>query len=151
MGNKKDLSVKKELARMYYYNNETQKAIAEKIGVSCVTVNKWVKEGEWEAKRAAKFISRQELVALMLKKINEKLESGQWTADEMVKATTAIEKLDKQTNVVTIMEVFTKFDNWLVSRMQFDTELTPELVNQIHRYHDLFISEQLKYSTVEFK
>ncbi len=151
MGNKKDLSVKKELARMYYYNNETQKAIAEKIGVSCVTVNKWVKEGEWEAKRAAKFITRQELVAKMLKKINEKLESGQWTADEMVKATTAIEKLDKQTNVVTIMEVFTKFDNWLVSRMQFDTELTPELVNQIHRYHDLFISEQLKYSTVEFK
>lgn len=151
MGNKKDLSVKKELARMYYYNNETQKAIAEKIGVSCVTVNKWVKEGEWEAKRAAKFITRQELVAKMLKKINEKLESGQWTADEMVKETTAIEKLDKQTNVVTIMEVFTKFDNWLVSRMQFDTELTPELVNQIHRYHDLFISEQLKYSTVEFK
>jgi uncharacterized protein YjcR len=148
---KKELSIKKELARLYYYNNETQKAIAEKIGVSCVTVNKWVKEEEWEAKRAAKFITRQELVAKMLKKINEKLESGQWTADEMVKATTAIEKLDKQTNVVTIMEVFTKFDNWLVSRMQFDTELTPELVNQIHRYHDLFISEQLKYSTVEFK
>lgn len=148
---KKELSVKKELARLYYYNNETQKAIAEKIGVSCVTINKWVKDGEWEAKRAAKFITRQELVAKMLKQINDKLESGQWTADEMIKATTAIEKLDKQTNVVTIMEVFTTFDNWLVSRMQFDTELTPELVNQIHRYHDLFISEQLKFTTVEFK
>lgn len=148
---KKELSIKKELARLYYYNNETQKAIAEKIGVSCVTVNKWVKEEEWEAKRAAKFITRQELVAKILKNINDKLESGKWTADEMIKATTAIEKLDKQTNVVTVMEVFTKFDNWLVSRMQFGTELTPELVNQIHRYHDLFISDQLKYSTIEFK
>lgn len=35
----------KELARMYYLNGDTQKLVAEKVGKSRVTINKWVAEG----------------------------------------------------------------------------------------------------------
>lgn len=148
---KKELSEKKELARLYYFGGEAQKTIAAKIGVSSVTVCKWVKECGWEAMRAAKTISRRELVAKMLNQINDKIESGVWGADEMVKATSAIEKLDKQTNVVTIIEVFSAYNNWLVARMALDPELTPELVKVMNRYQDIFIGEQLNATTIEFK
>lgn len=98
---------RRELARMYYLQGITQKEIADKVGVSRNTISAWIKEGGWDSFRAAKAITRKELVHKMLEQINEKLESKDWTADEIVKAASAIEKLDKQTNVVTIIEVFT--------------------------------------------
>ena len=147
---KNQLNKEKELARLYYLNGETQKAVSERIGVSAVTVNRWVKAGGWEALRAAKSISRRELVLKMLTKINERLESDNWTADELIKAASAVEKLDKQTNVVTMMEVFAAFGNWLAARMQIDPELTPETVNVITKYQDIFINEQLSTSKVNF-
>lgn len=147
---KNQLNKEKELARLYYLNGETQKAVSERIGVSAVTVNRWVKDGGWEELRAAKSISRRELVLKMLTKINERLESDNWTADELIKAASAVEKLDKQTNVVTMMEVFAAFGNWLAARMQIDPELTPETVNVITKYQDIFINEQLSTSKVNF-
>lgn len=144
------LNKERELARLYYFNGDSQKNIAERLGVSTVTVNRWVKDGGWEELRAAKSISRKELVLKMLGQINEKLESGQWTADEMVKAATAVEKLDKKTNVVTMIEVFTAFNNWLVGRMQIDPELSPETVQVINKYQDMFINEQMNATRVSF-
>ena len=133
---------RRELARMYYLQGITQKEIADKVGVSRNTISAWIKEGGWDSFRAAKAITRKELVHKMLEQINEKLESKDWTADEIVKAASAIEKLDKQTNVVTIIEVFTAYNTWLVGRMQIDKELAPELVKVMNRYQDLFIGEQ---------
>ena len=141
---------RRELARMYYLQGMTQKEIADKIGVSRNTISAWIKEGGWDSFRAAKTITRKELVHKMLEQINEKLESKDWTADEIVKAASAIEKLDKQTNIVTVIEVFTAYNTWLVGRTQVDKELTPELVKVMNRYQDLFIGEQLgKVNVIE--
>lgn len=98
--------------------------------------------------RAAKTITRSELVKKMLNDLDEKLATGQWTADEIIKVASAIEKLDKQTNIVTITEVFTAFNQWLVSRMQVDPGLTPEIVKIINTYQDKFISEKLGSITI---
>lgn len=144
------LNTERELARLYYFNGEPQKSIAERLEVSAVTVNRWVKEGGWEQLRAAKSLSRKELVAKMLNKINERLDSDDWTADEIIKAASAIEKLDKQTNVVTMIEVFTSFGRWLAARMQIDPELTPETVQVITKYQDIFLNEQLSATKVNF-
>ena len=54
---KKELEKSKELARMYYLNGETQKLVAEKVGVSRVTINKWVADGGWDTMRVAKTIN----------------------------------------------------------------------------------------------
>ncbi|MBP3762935.1 MAG: terminase [Bacteroidales bacterium] len=147
---KGQLDKERELARLYYFQGEAQKSIAERIGVSAVTINRWAKDGNWESLRAAKTISRKELVVKMLQKINERLESSDWTADEIIKAASAVEKLDKQTNIVTMMEVFAAFGNWLAARMQIDPELTPETVNVITKYQDIFINEQMSTTKVNF-
>jgi len=44
MATKRELETKKELARMYYMQGETQKSIALKTGVSEQTVGKWVEK-----------------------------------------------------------------------------------------------------------
>lgn len=147
---KNQLDKERELARLYYFQGDSQKAVAQRIGVSAQTVNRWVASGEWDSLRAAKTLSRKELVAKMLQKINERLDSDDWTADEIIKAASAIEKLDKKTNVVTMMEVFATFGNWLAARMQIDPELTPETIQVITKYQDIFISEQMSSAKVNF-
>ena len=98
---------RQELARMYFMQGMKQKEIADKVGVSRNTICAWIRDGKWDTVRAAKTITRSELVKKMLNDLDEKLASGQWTADEIIKVASAIEKLDKQTNIVTITEVFT--------------------------------------------
>lgn len=51
---KNQLDKERELARLYYFQGDSQKAIAQRIGVSAQTVNRWVASGEWDSLRAAK-------------------------------------------------------------------------------------------------
>ena len=111
---KKQLEKTKELARLYYLNGDTQKLVAEKVGVSRVTVNKWVSDGGWDALRTAKSITRKELVAKIMRKADERLE-----------------------------EVLTSYNNWLVARTQIDKELTVDFLKMTNRYQDIFIAEQV--------
>ena len=140
---KKEIEKSKELARLYYLNGDTQKLVAEKVGVSRVTINKWVSDGGWDTMRMAKSITRKELVTKMMQKANDKLEEGNMSFDEMAKLSASIKELDKQTNAVTILEVLTAYNGWLVVRMQVDKELTTDLVKTMNRYQDMFLSEQI--------
>lgn len=146
---RKDLEKDKELARLYYLQGDTQKLVAEKVGVSRVTINKWVNDGAWDSMRTARTITRKELIAKMMKQADEKLEAGEMSYDEMSKLASSIEKMDKQTNIITIIEIMSAYNNWLVSRMQIDKELSPELVKTMNRYQDIFISEQLGGTKIE--
>ena len=140
---KKDLEKSKELARMYYLNGDTQKLVAEKVGYSRVTINKWVAEGGWDAMRVAKTITRKEIVTKMMQEANKKLEEGKLTFDEMSKLAASIDKIDRQTNTITIYEVMTAYNEWLVVRMGVDKELTAELVRVMNYYQDVFLSEHV--------
>lgn len=133
----------KELARMYYLNGDTQKLVAEKVGKSRVTINKWVAEGGWDAMRVAKTITRKEIVTKMMQEANKKLEEGKLTFDEMSKLAASIDKIDRQTNAITIYEVMTTYNEWLVVRMGVDKELTAELVRVMNYYQDVFLSEHV--------
>jgi len=146
---KTQLNTERELAKFYFLGGMTQKDIAAKTGVSAQTVNRWAKDDNWESLRAAKTISRRELVCKMLYQIDQRLEAGDWTPDELVKAASAIEKLDKNTNAVTVIEVMTAFNKWLVNRAQFDPALTRETVDTITKYQDIYISEILSNSKIE--
>lgn len=133
----------KELARMYYLNGDTQKLVAEKVGKSRVTINKWVAEGGWDAMRVAKTITRKEIVTKMMQEADKKLEEGKLTFDEMSKLAASIDKIDRQTNAITIYEVMTAYNEWLVVRMGVDKELTAELVRVMNYYQDVFLSEHV--------
>lgn len=145
---KQEMQAKREYARLLYFNGETQKDIAGKVGVSRNTINTWVKDNAWDSMRAARTITRKELVTKMLTQIDSKLEEGNWSPDEICKAAAAVEKLDKQTNIVTVIEVFSAYNTWLVARMQLDKELTPILVKTMNRYQDIFIAEKLSSTSI---
>ena len=143
----------REHARLLFMQREPQKVIAEKVGVSAQTITKWVNDGDWQAARSAANITRPELVNKILKSIDVLVEdlvnepSPEKTAaaaDKLVKFAATIERLDKKTSVVDIIEVFMAFSKWLQYRMSFDPNVTPELIQTINKYHDLFISEQLQ-------
>jgi transposase len=149
-----EMKVKKELARMLYLNGDAQKIIAEKTGVSTTTINMWVKKGGWEALRAVKNISRSEIINKNLQLINNLVEqlnnsddmlaqSGS-IVDKICKLAATIERIDKKSNVVTEMEAFSAFDNWLISCMNIDPDLTPEFIKKVNHYQNLFIEYRIK-------
>lgn len=152
MSTKQEQEKKKEFARILYMQGDAQKSIAEKVGASAVTINKWVKDGKWETAKAAASITRPELVNKLLGAVNKLLDqvndsndpavlSG--LSDKLAKFANVIEKLDKKANIVDAIEVFMAFGKWIQYRQSFDAEITPELVKAINKYQDLYISEHL--------
>ena len=152
MSTKEEQGKKKEFARILYMQGDAQKSIAEKVGVSAVTINKWVADGKWESAKAAANITRPELVNKLLNAVNKLLDQVNESKDPSVlagltdklsKFASVIEKLDKKANIVDAIEVFMAFGRWIQYRQSFDNEVTPELVKAITKYQDLYISEHL--------
>jgi transposase-like protein len=146
MATKKDLATKKELARFYYMQGESQKIIAQKTGVSEVTLSRWVKRDNWGTKRAAITLTRSEIVNSLLHKFSEYLENTEAddvSYDKLCKLAATIEKLDKKANVVDAIDVFMAFNKWLTFRQTIDKEVTPELIKAINKYQDLYITEHI--------
>lgn len=152
MAAKKELDNKKELARILYMNGETQQVIADNVGVSRITVNKWAKEAFWKEQRAAKIITRPELINKMLINIDTLLEKANESenpeeiaglGDKLSKLAAAIEKLDKKSGVVETYDVFIRFGRWLELQMDMSKEVTAELVKMVNKYQNLYIQSQL--------
>ena len=129
-----------------------QNMIAEKTGVSKQTINRWVAEGEWDKRRAAKSVTRPEIVNNLLRAISKEVENLNdekdpeklaGACDKLAKLAAAIERLDKKANVVDAIEVFMAFGKWLQSRTGVDMELSPDLIKAINRYQDLYVSDSL--------
>lgn len=153
MATKKELEDKREYARLLFMQGKTQKVIAEKVGVSAVTINKWVAENGWQERRAASNITRPELVNKLLHTIDRLIEQVNESedpeamaglGDKLAKLSTTIERLDKKASIVDVIEVFMAFSKWMQFRMSFDDEITPELLKTINKYHDLYINELLQ-------
>ncbi len=147
---KKEIENKKELARILFMNGENQKDIADRVSVSRVSVNKWAKDGGWAEKRAAKAVTRPELVNKLLRAIdtmlNNALDSDNpdvaGLGDKLAKVASSIEKLDKKSGVVNSIEVFIAFGKWLEHRMSIDKDVDAAFVKKVTKYQDTYINEQ---------
>lgn len=149
---KAEIEKKKSLARSLFLSGMEQTEIAEKVDVSRVTISKWCTADGWKEARAAKNVTRPELVNKLLltidtliTQVNESndpaLVAG--LGDKLAKLSAVIEKLDKKANVVDVIEVFMAFSKWIEYRSIIDPEVTPELVKAINKYQDLYITEQM--------
>lgn len=149
---KAEIEKKKSLARSLFLSGMEQTEIAEKVDVSRVTISKWCTADGWKEARAAKNVTRPELVNKLLltidtliTQVNESndpaLVAG--LGDKLAKLSAVIEKLDKKANVVDVIEVFMAFSKWIEYRSTIDSEVTPELVRAINKYQDLYITEQM--------
>lgn len=140
----------REFAFALYMNNATQGEIAEKVGVSRQTVNKWISDHGWAERRAAKTISRPELanrllasIAAEIDRLNEKDDDEGISAgviDKLTKMAAIVEKLDKKAGLVETVEVFIAFGKWLQYQSTIDPELTPELLKAINDYQNKYIA-----------
>lgn len=148
---KTEIKSKKELARLYYMQGESQKSISLKTSISEVTIGKWANDEKWKIKRASINITRPELVNKTLLLINSILDMVNEsedpiaafgdTADRISKLAATIEKLDKKTNLVTVMEVCSSFEKWLVVRSQYDKRVTSDFILKVNEYQQLYIDD----------
>lgn len=149
---KKETEEKKELARLLYMQGEQQQAIAARVGVSANTVSKWIAKDGWQAARAARNITRPELVNKLLLAVDSLIESVNLSndpaligglADKLAKFSKVIESLDKKANVVDAVEVFMAFNRWIQDQANYDPQITPELIKQINYYQNKFLMERM--------
>ena len=149
----KETEKKKSLARSLYLAGMEQNEIAEKVEVSRITISRWVNSEGWKEARAAKNISRPELVNKLLLTIDGMIENVNKSndptlvgslADKLSKLSSTIEKLDKKANVIDAIEVFMAFNRWIQDQASYDPEITPELIKAINKYQNKFLMERMQ-------
>lgn len=146
-----NIKQKKEYAQHLYCEGVlSQKAIAEKVGVSEKTMSKWAKDENWERLRKSLLISKQEQLAMLYdqvdeinKSIRKKPEGERFAnskeADILSKLTASIEQLEEETNISDVVEVCKRFITFL---QKHDFEKSKEVVDLC----DAFIKDCLKAS-----
>lgn len=148
--NKKTLEEKKEYARLLFMQGDEQKVIAEKTGVSAVTINRWVREGGWKEHRAAANITRPELVNKLLHTIDRLIEQVMQSddvdamaglGDKLAKLSTTIKRprYHEMTTEIT-------YDN----RYAYQTG-DPTLLNEIQRTLSLNLQWQWLAASASFE
>lgn len=133
---------KKQLAYFLFMQNTPQKDIASRVSVTEKTVGKWKVEDNWEAKRAAKAISMDELVTKALMKINELLDSDDFNADSFSKAVAQLKSLKTENTVDDEIMTFLRFQNHLIQH-RISEGISEELIKEIVRLQDGYIQIRL--------
>lgn len=133
------MSQKKEWAQLLYtQQNITQKEAAERVGVSAVTMNKWVRVGKWDELKVSITITREEQLKSLYRQLTEmnrtiaERESAEGNryptsaeADTISKLANAIDKLETETGLNEILSSFKEFLGWL---RKFDIPAAQKLV-----------------------
>lgn len=139
---------KKEWAKtLYLKENLTQQEIADRVGVSRITVNRWIADGKWEVQKAGLTLTREEQIANLYRqvaeinrKIADKPEGERFAsnaeADILGKLSAAIKKMETDVGIADIISVQTKFIEFLRS---IDFEKAKELT----QLSDAFIKSLL--------
>lgn len=116
---------KKEWAKtLYLRENLTQQEIADRVGVSRVTVSNWVRAGKWEGQKVGLTLTRQEQVANLYRQVAEinraisaRTEGERFPnskeADILGKLSAAIRNMEQETGIADIISVLTGFIEWL--------------------------------------
>lgn len=141
---------KKSIARSLFLSGMEMNEIADKVGVSRITISRWCAAEGWKEARAAKSITRPELVNKLLLTIDKLVEQVNSSddpqliaglGDRLAKLSAVIEKLDKKANVVDTIEVFIAFSNWLEMRAATDNDIHPDLLKKINSLQDRYLME----------
>lgn len=144
-----ELEQKKEWAKLLFLKeNITQQEIADRVGVSRITINKWVKE--WENLKLNLLQTREERISSTLAQLDEldrsiaEKEAGKrfptsGEADIRRKLTADLEALEQDASIRDIYNVSRGLLDWL---RQVDLARAKELSD----YFDAYIKEKLKWA-----
>lgn len=148
-----ELSIKQKqewAQQLYCDGGTTQKAIANKVGISEKTMSKWVDKYNWETLRKSLLITKQEQLSRLYDQLDNitteirdrdtgKNYATPAEADTIVKLTKAIEQLEEETNMADVFEIGKQFITFI---QQVDFEKSKEIVD----LYDGFIKHKLKAS-----
>lgn len=139
---------KKEWAKtLYLKENLTQQEIAERVGVSRVSVSNWVRTGKWEEQRTALTLTREEQVRALYRQVAEinraiaarpegqRFASSQ-EADVIGKLSKSIKQMETEVGIADIISVSTKFIEYL-------RPIDLEKAKEVTRLIDAFIKSVL--------
>ena len=109
---------------LYTRETLTQAEIAERVGVSRVTVNNWIGKGNWEQLKASITITREEQLKNLYRQLAElnnaimgKPEGERFPnaaeADTISKLSNAIKKLETEVGLADIISVFSDLLKWV--------------------------------------
>ena len=152
MATRQEIEKKKSVALQLYLAGEDQKVIAEQLSLTANTVSRWALAGKWREQRAARTVTRPQLVNKILQAIDDLLDKVLKSAeaelmagvpDKLAKLASTIEKLDRKANVVDTIEVFMAFSKWMEFQSQTDREITPELLATFNKYQNKYIIEKM--------
>lgn len=139
---------KKEWAKtLFLRENLTQQEIADKVGVSRQTVNRWSQAEKWEEQKVGITLTRQQQVANLYRQvaeinrvIAERPEGERFAnskeADILGKLSAAISKMEQEVGIADMISVLTDMINWL---RQLDVEKAKEFT----RLADAYIKNKL--------
>ena len=135
---------KYEYAYLLYMQRVPQKEIAERADVSQQTLSKWKEDGGWEMKRAARTISRDELLNKTMMRINDMLDDREgFNADAFSKAVSHLKELKGGYSLDDVVDVLMKFGDWLIETSANDKGITPEFIQQLTAYQDQYIKMRI--------
>lgn len=138
----------KEWAKtLYLKENLTQQEIADRVGVSRVSVSNWVRAGKWEEQKVGLTLTRQEQVANLYrqvaeinKAIAERPEGERFPsskeADILGKLSAAIRNMEQEVGIADIISVLTGLIDWVRAA---DLEKAKEIT----RLADAYIKDKL--------
>jgi transcriptional regulator with XRE-family HTH domain len=140
---------KQELAKLLYTRGGfSQKEIAEKVGVSEVTMSKWANSEKWDLLKVSITATREEQLRRLYLQIGEyntviearekgKRFATSKEADAINKLAAAVEKLEREVGAVDILNVSKKMLDWLRT---FDLAKAQELSDLF----DAFLKDNLR-------
>jgi DNA-binding XRE family transcriptional regulator len=136
---------KRDYAKQLYLNDSsiTQAEIADRVGVSKVTVCKWVKEGKWEDLQVSLLVEKDIQLARLYRQLKmwndmiEKRPDGERflvskEADAVVKITAAIRNLETETNIAEKMATGKEFLSFVRKTSGF--EMSKEIAKLFNSY-----------------
>ena len=139
---------KKDWAKtLYLRENLTQQEIADRVGVSRVSVSNWIRTGKWEEQRTALTLTREEQVrslyrqgAAINKAIEERPEGERFAntteADIIGKLSKSIKQMETEVGIADVISVLTKF-------IEFLRPVDLEKAKDVTRLADAFIKTLL--------
>ena len=139
---------KKEWAKtLFLKENLTQQEIADKVGVSRVTVNKWINAGKWEEHKVGITLTREEQVRSLYRQvaeinraIAEKPEGERYPtskeADILGKLSAAIKNMETDVGIADVISVLTRL-------IEFVKAYDLEKAKQLTATADAFIKSLL--------
>lgn len=135
---------KYDYAFLLYMQRVTQQDICERVVITAPTLQSWKESGAWEAKRAARTISLDDLLQKAMKKIDEMLDTPNLNADSFAKAVQQLKVLKKNNTVDDDINSLTSFSDFIIERRLTEPDITDEFIKLVTRLQDTYIQNRLK-------